>query len=402
MPRITQRTLGRLEPKEKPDFIRDDDLSGFGIKVNPTGKATYFAEARVKSGRTVRKTIGNVDHLSLDDAKNEARGLLLDLKRGIDVGKRKPPAPPEPNTLGELVERFLSERNLKASTRNQYEAVLRNCCGSLMEKDVAEITTEDVAAIYTAVTDRASKSYARIGLRTLRAVLNASDLTTNPVSHFLRRSGVSSVSEAKTRYLSGQEIERIIDIRRDPATNEANAFGQLLNFYLLTGCRKNEALNLTRDDYSPTHDTVTFRDTKNGRDHEIPCEGYIGTIIQDRLNEGHDRLWPISESTFRTKLDHARKYLRFDQPWSAHDLRRTFAELCQLIGVDQNVIAACLNHTPVGVTATSYLGGGLAKREMLRDVYRRLQRQYAWYHMGMPETRLPDGVGLDELLQPTE
>ena len=83
-------------------------------------------------------------------------------------------------------------------------------------------------------------------------------------------------------------------------------------------------------------------------------------------------------------------------------MRRILAEHYQLIGVDQNVIAACLNHTPIGDTATSYLGGGLAKREMLRIFYQKLQRQHFWYANGMPERRLPEGESLEDLMLPID
>jgi len=55
MTTITQKTIAKIEPTGAVQFVRDSSLTGFGIKVTAKGKASYFAEARVKGGRTVRK-----------------------------------------------------------------------------------------------------------------------------------------------------------------------------------------------------------------------------------------------------------------------------------------------------------------------------------------------------------
>ncbi|MFT7105953.1 MAG: hypothetical protein ACJAVT_000468 [Yoonia sp.] len=86
MSKITMVSIASLKPTGKRQFIRDSTLVGFGIEGSAKGKFTYFVETRVRgSGKGVRTQIGNVEHISLDEARQEARKLLLEAKRGHDI-----------------------------------------------------------------------------------------------------------------------------------------------------------------------------------------------------------------------------------------------------------------------------------------------------------------------------
>ena len=400
MATITQTTIARIEATGDVQYIRDSSLIGFGIKVTAKGKASYFVEARVKQGRTVRKQIADVDLMPLDDARNEARAKLLQLKRGVDIGTLPPPAPPDDNSLQKVFERYLATRvRLKDSTKHDYRKIINNCYSDLLPLDVSTIDQQTIANKYMELTQRGvSLAYTQKALRTLKAILNSSGLTINPVTQFLKSSGVSTVPQPRNRFLRAQEIAEIAEFSRDdenanPYPGKDALFCQLLMFYLCTGCRRGEALSLLKSDYDQHNSQLTFRETKNGRDHTIPVVGMIKNIVETAIqNSQSDRIFDYSESNVRTKLDKTQTALG-SSDWTIHDLRRTFAEHCQLVGVDVAVIASALNHSPAGVTSTSYLGGGLAKLAMLRDVYERLQQQYRAYWDEGPDTmgRLTEG-----------
>ncbi|MEO9575794.1 MAG: integrase family protein [Tateyamaria sp.] len=394
--KITQRAIASLEPTGSVQFLRDSDLQGFGIKVTAKGKASYFVEGRIKGGRTVRKAIGSVDHIALDQAKTDAKGMLYRLSKGIDISKeRSTPAPlsVEPDTLQDALDKYLLTRvSLRETTINDYKKVFANCLPELLHIPIEDISKETVAVKHRELTKQGkSTAYVNKAMRTLKAVFNSTDLTRNPVTQFYESSGVTTKPTARHRYLSAHEISEIVHLtRRDkdaiPYPNVNRDFADLLMFYLLTGCRLNEALGLKKSDYNHREDTLTFRDTKSGRDHTIPCTGWIKRIVsQFATTEDDSPLFPFTYSTYRHQFDIHRRILGFHDAWTTHDLRRTFAEHCQLIGVDLHVISACLNHAPVGVTRTSYLGGGLAKKHMLSEVYGQLQRQYSAYVKGLPE-----------------
>ena len=58
--KITKKTIDAQAPSEKASYIWDGELSGFGLKILPTGRKTYLVQYRLggRRGRTRRMTIG--------------------------------------------------------------------------------------------------------------------------------------------------------------------------------------------------------------------------------------------------------------------------------------------------------------------------------------------------------
>ena len=68
MPKITKRLVDALRPDRngKDVFVwdaGDGALKGFGIRMKPSGTASYFVQYRNKEGRTRRLVIGKVGTL---------------------------------------------------------------------------------------------------------------------------------------------------------------------------------------------------------------------------------------------------------------------------------------------------------------------------------------------------
>lgn len=83
MAKLTKRTIDGLQPRDKDYFEWDDELSGFGIRIWPTGKKTYVAQYRVGK-QTRRFKIGSHGALTVDEARKQARTVLGDVARGED------------------------------------------------------------------------------------------------------------------------------------------------------------------------------------------------------------------------------------------------------------------------------------------------------------------------------
>ena len=57
MPKITKRTVDALEPRDREHVLWDDEITGFGVRVRPSGRKTYIVKYRDR-GRAVKVTIG--------------------------------------------------------------------------------------------------------------------------------------------------------------------------------------------------------------------------------------------------------------------------------------------------------------------------------------------------------
>lgn len=85
--KITKSNVDKIPLSGKVVFYRDTDLIGFGIKANPT-KLVYIVEAKV-NGRAIRKNIAEVGKLTPDEARKEAKKLLGDMAKGVDIVKKQ-------------------------------------------------------------------------------------------------------------------------------------------------------------------------------------------------------------------------------------------------------------------------------------------------------------------------
>ncbi len=98
---ISSRVLNSLSPQSKPYFIKDSNVKGFAVKVNPSGSIKYIAEVKYR-GRSKRKTIGEYPLISPSDARTEALAFPSKVKLGqaVVISKQK--------TLQKVLDSYLS------------------------------------------------------------------------------------------------------------------------------------------------------------------------------------------------------------------------------------------------------------------------------------------------------
>lgn len=60
--KLTKRSVEGLDLQEKEYLVWDPEISGFGVRVYPSGRKTYLVQYH-SSGRTRRRTIGHLDQL---------------------------------------------------------------------------------------------------------------------------------------------------------------------------------------------------------------------------------------------------------------------------------------------------------------------------------------------------
>lgn len=76
---IGNSLISKLQPKTRQYDVRDSKLSGFLIRVNPTGKMTYVCQ--YKRGRRVN--LGTVGLLTAAQARDKALAILSEAAKGI-------------------------------------------------------------------------------------------------------------------------------------------------------------------------------------------------------------------------------------------------------------------------------------------------------------------------------
>lgn len=89
-------------------IVWDDALPGFGVRGYPTRKV-WVVQYRA-SGKSRRETIGRVDIISLEAARETARKILARVRLGADPHFEKAEAKARAAvTLGGIIERYLTD-----------------------------------------------------------------------------------------------------------------------------------------------------------------------------------------------------------------------------------------------------------------------------------------------------
>lgn len=388
--RITKSAVDKYGKEEKPYFIWDDTITGFGVKINPTGRKIYVYQYRVaapgKSARTParRFTIGKHGSLTADQARQKAGELaLLVQTQNIDPAEQKREQFAERERIenakaekarldNELAfsayaDRWLAHyeekggrsKHVKVRPSSVMQAKLvvnRFLKPKLLNKPLPQIGKDDVQAIIDAMPDehigmrRAVFSYASI---LFSWAVRRNDIPVN----FLRDMDKPEIPARRERALTDSELKDVW-IATDGLTKPFASFYRML---IITIQRRGELAGMEWCELNREKRLwiIPRSKTKNKRGHLVPLSD-LAIAELDMLAGGDE--WPESGLVFTTNgkkpiagiskskaaIDkEVAKVRGEDRPiehWRIHDLRRTGVTGLQGLGVRFEVTEAVVNH----------------------------------------------------------
>lgn len=123
----------------------------------------------------------------------------------------------------------------------------------------------------------------------------------------------------------------------------------LILFYLYTGARRNEALDLRQADIDRENNIITIRGTKTSSSFRtIQSNSKVVSLI------------PTEETPFDFKPDYVSRQIQGIytelgiKDKTVHSLRHTFATRCLENGIDMKVVQKWLGHSSIKMTADTY------------------------------------------------
>ena len=78
---ISRRTVDGLPAEEREAVFSDRELSGFGVRVYPSGGKVYLVQTRA-GGKSRRFTIGRHGLVSAEQARRKAAVVIASIKAG--------------------------------------------------------------------------------------------------------------------------------------------------------------------------------------------------------------------------------------------------------------------------------------------------------------------------------
>lgn len=103
----------------------DGALSGFGLRVQPSGSKSFLVQTRVR-GRMRKFTLGRFPAMGIVEARKEAAAVLARIWAGEDMARTRRPRPP---LLRDFAARYREQRAgvWKPATLETFDIYLRAC-----------------------------------------------------------------------------------------------------------------------------------------------------------------------------------------------------------------------------------------------------------------------------------
>ncbi|WP_179953298.1 tyrosine-type recombinase/integrase [Desulfobotulus mexicanus] len=358
-----------LLPEEKPFFIWDDELKGFGLRVNPSSKV-YIVQGRV-GGKVRRVTIGKHGTFTLQQARERAADILREMVHGKDPVTEKKRKEALSVTLEEVKNAYIKDRSLKARTETDIRRHVRDNFSEWKDKPISGITRQKCLSRFREISDR-SPAQANQAFRVLRGLLNYAMATYRPEDRpILTENPVSIISDAKlwhnvqakNRRIPNNQVGMIFNFlqkeRENPFnTDEGRTVADAVLFMLLTGARRTEALSLKWEHVDIQGQSWRILDPKNRHPVTLPLSTFICTLLSERPRVNDYVFFSKKATTGHiSEPKHTVKKISemIGTTISSHDLRRTFRAIAGECGIELWRTKLLLNHRMSGdVTLESY------------------------------------------------
>jgi len=374
---LNQKVAESAKAQESPYSIQDPTLSGFALRVQPTGRKSWTLryikpDTQKRTTRTLGKFPVQTYGMALDKAKAILRGEDPDAE-DEDQSKQMP------LTFGDFIkdyyEKYIRQHHSRPEETLKY--IERFKLGS---KPIADIRLADGENIRLEMKSE-GRTHSTINRQTtaIKAALQkAADWELIESNPFAKLKLLKVDKNPVVRYLDHNEMKRLKDalIARDDKKRQGRInhnewlkarrrpelplIGEycdnitpLILLALNTGLRRGELLNLVWGDIDLKKSLLTVhgKGAKSGQTRHIP----LNAQALDVLKKHKGKVLPIPskpvfgqhkfQKSFAGVLEKAKiKKFRF------HDLRHTFASHLVIAGVPLNTVRELLGHSDMKIT----------------------------------------------------
>ena len=374
--KLTQSAVKALpfvqpDDKKRQHLYFDTELKGLGVCVGAKAK-TFFVQRDI-NGKSVRTTIGRYGVYAVEQARDEARELLLKMSKGINPNEdRTDPALTVSLRDGLALHlKSMKAKGRSARTTEDYEYRMTRYLSDWMDRPLASITrtearqrhhqiADDIASgKYATVTPKNGKAYtkerngdsgryqANSVFRVFRAIYNRvarehEGMPDNPciaVDWYREEERDAAVAEKHLPRWYAAVSGMDNPIRRD-----------YLLFVLFTGLRRGSAASVKWKEIDFENRVLFVPNPKGGKDRafHLPLSDYLVELLKQRQEcELTQTVFPKSPYVFpaESKSGHiSEPKVKLSVSFSVHGLRHTFITQAYQLGIPEPVIQVLVNH----------------------------------------------------------
>jgi integrase len=354
--RLSDRVVKSLPcPAVSNKISYDTEIKGFGFRITAANAKSFILNYRV-NGRERRITIGAYPDWTVAAAREEAKHLKREVNKGLDPMGMRHADRAAPN-VRDLAKRYLAEYaiNKVERARQDDKAILEKLVfPELGSVKVQDVRREDIDRLHRVVSTtrpiRANRM-AQLLSKLFNLAIRWELRVDNPVVGLKR-----NLEEKRTRYLSGDELRRLMQVLSNHSNQQS---ANVIRLLLLTGARRGEVLGATWNDFDLKVGVWTkpSAHTKQKKEHRVPLSAAAIQLLSEiEENAGSSRHVfpgrvpgePLKE--IRGFWSSICREAELDD-FRIHDLRHTYASILASAGLSLPVIGALLGHTQPNTTA---------------------------------------------------
>lgn len=384
MAKLSKRLVEAAEVRSSEYMMWDGDIAGFGVRIMPSGRRSYFVQYRAGT-RSRRLTLGAHGVLTPEQARTLAVRALAAVRAGEDPAENRKQRR-EAILVRELAERFDREHisvRVKESTAREYRRNLKRfILPTFGRLRVEEITRADVARFHHGL--RHIPYQANRNLEIISKMFSLAEMWglrpdgTNPRRHIAKYR-----EEKRERFLSAAELKRLGEVLDEMTAERIEHPSAIaaVRLLLLTGCRLNEIMKLRWEDIDLAVGALRLPDSKTGARMVQVGQAVLdqlAIIARDPFNPhviaGTLPGRPLSDLQPFWRRVRARAGLKDVR---IHDMRHTFASVAVAAGQSLPMIGKLLGHSQVQTTARYAHLAGDPVRSAANDVAAKIAAQMA-------------------------
>ncbi len=354
--KLTKRVVEAYTPDPaRQKFLWDTEITGFGVRIYPTGRKMYFFQYRNQYKNTKKIKIGVHGNITTEQAREKAKDLAIKASIGSDPAtesKSQKLSPSMADLARDYMELYAKKEKSSKSIINDQCMLNKHILPEFGSRKIAEIASRDVQVFRGKFGDKKVVSNRVLSLlhKMFNLAIEWEWCTDNPVSNIKKYK-----EHKRTRWLQDEELKKLTQVL-DEYSNQS--MSNVIRLLLLTGARKHEILGATWDqlDLKKGVWSKLAHITKQRRAEHIPLSPSALKILRTMethktdspyLFPGKVKGQPLKEikKGWATIRDRAEL-----KDFTIHDLRHTYASHLVSSGFSLSIVGKLLGHTQASTT----------------------------------------------------
>jgi len=393
--KLTATNIKKHVPQDKAYEVVDTEIKGFLLRVQPTGRKTFYFSYRTEAGKRTRIKIGSLGpSMTLTQARDQATIFAGKVTKGIDIqgekiSGREHAKEQQKNSLSNFMDQHYKPwalANLK-SGQQTIDSVTR-AFPDYLKKPMIAITIKQIESWRTEKLNSGLKpaTINRV-VNALRAVLTKAVEWGAISEHPLSKLKSLRIDEGKkARYLSSEEEERLYSALKErdqelkDARNRGNDFRKTRGYPLLpdlaqfaygdrmtpmvilslkTGMRRGELFDLEWKSVDLNNNVITIcgETAKLSKTRHIPLSPMALEAIEAWRKQA-----PLTKGRVFPADDQGNRLNNVNKSWASilkaadikqfrwHDIRHDFASKLVMKGVPLNTVRELCGHSDLNTT----------------------------------------------------